>query len=159
VIITFGVDPGLGGGLASTTDYASVCKMPTLSSGKGSGKVLDESGILNWFQDQGGYMDAHAFIERASAMPKQGVTSVFTFGTEWGIIRGILVGLGIPYTIVSPKDWQGEMLRGVSKGDTKAASLIVAKRLFPQLAETIGKHHGMSDALLIAEWGRRQLKT
>jgi len=155
-MIIFGVDPGLSGGLACLFVDSTVRKMPTLPSGKKSGRVLDERAIRNWFGPP--ESESHTFIERASAMPKQGVTSVFTFGTGWGIIRGILVGLGIPYTIVSPKDWQGEMLRGVSKGNTKAASLIVANRLFPDLAEQIGNHHGMSDSLLIAEWGRRQLK-
>jgi crossover junction endodeoxyribonuclease RuvC len=158
-MIVFGIDPGLSGGLAvvaAVSGISHVKKMPTLPSGSKSKRVLDENAIKEWF---GRSVSCQAVIERASAMPKQGVSSVFTFGTGWGLIRGILVGLGIPYTVVNPKEWQKEMLQGVPKSDTKAASLIVAKRLFPQLAEQIGKHHGMSDALLIAEWGRRKLKT
>lgn len=160
-MMVFGIDPGLEGGLAAFNveriKLAIVERMPTLASGKGSGWILDEYGIRNWFSLKVG-VRSHAFIERAFPMPKQGVTSVFTFGMGWGIIRGILVGLEVPHTVVSPKDWQREMLRGVPKGDTKAASIIVAKRLFPQLAGWIGRHHGMSDALLIAEYGRRQLR-
>jgi hypothetical protein len=48
------------------------------------------------------------------------------------------------------------MLRDVEGKDTKQRSLIQAKRLFP--TTKIGKNHGISDALLIAEYGRRQLE-
>ena len=146
-----GVDPGLGGGIACS---AWVQKMPTLASGKSkSGKVLDEPAIRKLLVGA-----EHVFIESVHSMPKQGVVSGFTFGTVFGILRGICVGLEIPYTLVEPRVWQKEMLKGVNRKNTKKASVIIAKRLFPKMAEDIGTHDGKSDALLICEFGRRQLR-
>lgn len=155
-MIIIGVDPGLNGGICLLgSGYVPLFRMPTLPSGKGSGKVLDENQIMVWFKRTLGKGESsHAFIEKATAMPKQGVVSMFTFGCGFGIIRGILVGLGIPYTLVTPQEWRKELLKGMPKG--KGSSLIVANRLFPKAV--IGKHDGMAEALLIAEYGRRTLE-
>jgi len=80
---------------------------------------------------------------------------------NYGLIEGVCIGVGIPYTIVPPREWQKVMLSGVSKKlNTKAASILIAKRLYPGVSlrateRCTTDHHGMSDALLIAEYGRR----
>lgn len=105
-----------------------------------------------------------------------------TFGFVAGAIQGIVVAAGYPHTLVQPKKWQKEIYQGIpeirkppvmikkgkmagqmKKGnlDTKAMSLLAAKRLFPTLdlraSERCKKaHDGIVDALLIAEYGARQ---
>lgn len=90
-----------------------------------------------------------AVLERVSAMPKQGVSSSFKFGTSYGQLQAALAAAGIPFEEITPGQWQAAM-RCRSKGDknvTKAA----AQRLHPGLKVT----HGTADGLLLAEYARR----
>ncbi len=47
-----------------------------------------------------------AFVERVSAMPKQGVTSTFKFGQANGVLIGILAALQVPVHFVTPSIWK-----------------------------------------------------
>lgn len=91
-----------------------------------------------------------AAIEIVHAMPKQGVTSTFTFGKGYGGLRMALIASGIPFREVQPRAWQKEL--GCLTGGDKNVSKRKAQQLFPSLKIT----HAIADALLIAEWLRRQ---
>jgi crossover junction endodeoxyribonuclease RuvC len=101
--------------------------------------------------------NCHVFIEQVGGMPGQGVTSMFGFGKGYGIWIGILAALQIPYTFVTPQRWKKEFMLGKSDKDD---ARIRAIELFPRSADSLGlkKHIGRADALLIAEWGRRELR-
>jgi hypothetical protein len=156
-----GIDPGLDGGIAvlMTGCPPEVIAMPTLGTGR---RELDVSRIRERIRSFkiwcGG---VYVAIERQQSMPKQGIASTFRIGENYGLIVGICVGLGVRYAIVPARAWQKVMLDGVSrKLDTKAASVIVAKRKFPEVSlrptdRCRKDHHGMSDALLIAAYGQR----
>ena len=90
-----------------------------------------------------------AGLERVSAMPGQGVSSMFKFGTSYGFCRALLVCHQLRFETVTPATWQ-RALKCLSKGDknvTKAA----AQRLFP----TQKVVHATADAMLIAEYTRQ----
>jgi len=89
-------------------------------------------------------------------MPKQGVVSMYKMGEGFGVWLGILAALRIPYTLVAPQTWKAVMLRDMSVRDKKA-SLLRAQQLWSDIAKQIGKHHGMAEAALIAEYGRRKM--
>lgn len=99
-----------------------------------------------------------AYIERVGATPQMGVSSAFTFGRGYGFLRGILIGLGIPFEEVSPVKWQSafglRQGKKLAQGDTEKHNAIKGKaqQLFPHLQIT----HAKAAALLICEWGRRQ---
>ena len=97
----------------------------------------------------------HAYIERAQAMPKQGVTSMFNYGKGFGLWLGLLIGIGIPYTLVSPRSWRKIMMLDMAKD--KGASLLRAKQLFPGCTHQLQlvKDHNKAEALLIAAYGQR----
>lgn len=90
-----------------------------------------------------------AYLEKVGAMPRQGVSSTFKFGTSYGFCLGLLTSLLVPFEEVTPAKWQQAMKcrSGGDKKITKAA----AQRLFPRIKVT----HKNADALLIAEYGRR----
>lgn len=97
-------------------------------------------------------------VERVSAMPGQGVTSMFNFGKNFGYILGLLDMCAIPYELVTPQKWKGEF--GVTSD--KNSSIAVCKRLFPDVSlrptERCRKDNdGMAEALLMAEYARRRL--
>lgn len=128
-------------------------------------------------QDTGTIEDIHVVIEDLHSVHGSSAKSNFGFGYNNGLIVGMLEALSIPYTKVAPKKWQKEMWEGVrpveintgklnKKGepkykiDTKATSLIAAKRLFPGqtfLASERSKkpHNGIVDSVLLAEYCRR----
>lgn len=99
-----------------------------------------------------------AAIEKVHSMPKQGVSSSFKFGTNFGIWQGQLQALKIPYIFVTPQKWQKVVFDSMTKGDRKEMSLDLARRLFPWAELHLKKHHGRAEALLIAEWLRRMDK-
>jgi len=138
-----GIDPGDSGG--------AVC--------------IGGSGVIVWTQAFQGmtdhdiaellkeFDDDEAIIESVHSMPKQGVASSFKFGRSFGFLIGLLTGLQIPYTLVTPQKWQKAMecLTHGAKNRSKAA----AQRLWPNRKWT----HAIADAALIAEYGRRLAAT
>ena len=153
-MIWVGIDPGLDGGLAAITpDGLSLAVMPTVPVGER--RQLDEQAVVSWLLQ---HRPGRVCIEQVGARPGQGVVSMFTFGTGWGLVRGICAGLGLPYVLVRPQEWQKEMLAGQPKG----SEYLVASRLWPyadwRVSERSQRNHdGLVDAALICEFGRRRL--
>jgi crossover junction endodeoxyribonuclease RuvC len=161
-MIVLGIDNGLDGGVFAIrleTKVSMKFVTPTLGVGKRSYDLGAMAAIVEGLVRG---ESSHAFIERAQAMPGQGVSSMFSIGLGYGMWQGILAGLQIPFEVVSPQRWQKEMFVGVNKADTKAASATVAQRLRPDVdwrASTRCRkpHDGLTDAFCIAEYGVREL--
>lgn len=152
-ITVIGIDPGFSGAIAFINDGAiSSVDMPILKNEKRT--ELDEHEVRAYIK---GYdiSNMHIFIEKAQSMPGQGISSTGRYLTSYGIIRGICVGLGVPYTLVHPRTWKKIMMPDMPK--EKEASIIRVKQMFPFLEFNRKKDHGQCDAILIAEYGRRTL--
>jgi hypothetical protein len=82
---------------------------------------------------------------------------MFGFGKGYGMWIGIVAALEIPYTLVTPQAWKKELMQGIKDKD---AGRLRAMQLFPAYNEWLVRKRdiGRADALLIAEYGRRQLK-
>lgn len=143
-MIYIGIDPGKDGAMALLTDKG-VTIIP-----------FDERGYEIALANIRG-SDALCCLERVGAMPKQGVTSMFKFGENFGFIRGLLQANGIPYELVTPQKWKKEF------GATdKNSSVTVCGRLFPSVllmrTQRCKKpHDGMAESLLMAEYARRKM--
>jgi len=88
-------------------------------------------------------------------MPGQGVSSMFNYGMGYGIYKGIFAALDIPFQEVPPVKWKREF----SLDKDKSKSIQAAKQLFPKEAINLLKSKdGRSEALLLAEYGRRKYK-
>lgn len=135
-----GVDPGQSGGIALLVgDTAQAAKMPET-----------EAETWELLQAYAAYLPIKAYLERVSAMPRQGVSSTFKFGQSYGMLRAFLVALGIPFETVAPGVWQRSL--GCLSGGNKAVTRAKAQELWPHLKAT----NATADALLIAEYGRRK---
>lgn len=160
VHIVIGIDPGVGGAIAAMYGHGTIIRVddtPVLwaRSRRSKRRVYDVAAMHTMISRHAGNgMMVNVFVERQQAMPKQGVTSMFSTGYGYGLWIGILAGLAIPHTVVSPRRWQAVML--VGQGDPKARALVAAARLFPGCAIPKSRH-GRADALLLAEYGRRLL--
>lgn len=160
-----GIDPGLSGGLAFFEEGTVVALVPMPVRDLGDRNELDMPAIAAFLVTDYGRA-THVFIERAQVMSKpgksQGVTGMFNYGIQNGMLRGLCHGLGLPYTLVHPQSWQRAMLGAFAKGESKAAAAVRVSQLWPSLdfraSERCKKaHEGMVDAALIAEHGRRAL--
>lgn len=145
-----GIDPGCSGALVLITSsggYVAHLAMPTIKVGTKS--RVNGAAIAAWLRD---YDISHAFLEQVGAMPGQGTASMFTFGHAAGVAEGILQGLNIPYTLVTPQAWKKSV--GLI-GSDKDAARSRAIQLYPALRALDAKAKGqaIADALLIARHG------
>lgn len=133
--------------------YVAHLEMPTVKDGKSS-RV--NAAAIAAFLRTGNRLYTHAFIEKVGAMPGQGVTSMFTFGDACGVVRGVVAGAGIPYTMITPQAWKKSA--GLI-GSDKDAARSRAIQLYPELRvlDEKGKGQAIADALLIARHGRIHL--
>lgn len=107
------------------------------------------------------------FIEKAQVMlidgrPKAGLSATFNYGRHFGELLGVLASYRVSHTQVPPNAWTRVMHLGTKDAPPKERSLEAARRLFPTVPLVVGQrarkpHDGIVDALLIAEFGRRQL--
>jgi crossover junction endodeoxyribonuclease RuvC len=150
-MIYIGIDPGLDGAIAFfdlDKGHLSMIDMPTVEiirNGKKK-RELNAQLVANVFRCVGG--DMTAVLERVNAMPGQGVSSVFSFGRSSGIVEGVLAGMQIPLTIVTPQAWQkAASVRGGKDGARQRAT-----ELFPVYAGLFGrkKDDGRADAACMA---------
>ena len=95
---------------------------------------------------------AKAIIEQVNAMPGQGVTSMFAFGESFGLAKGVLAGLKIPTSTVTPGKWKKALQLNAGKDGSRAK----AAQIWPEHAGEFKrvKDDGKAEACLIAYWGR-----
>jgi crossover junction endodeoxyribonuclease RuvC len=87
-MLIIGIDPGISGSICFFQDgkIIDVVEMPTMTEGKKNKKQVNGSQIFNEISDRIRKLDKkdiRVIIEQVSAMPGQGVTSMFNF---WSII-------------------------------------------------------------------------
>lgn len=161
------IDPGNKGAVIifssgnKSLSIEEIYEMPILKTqGKGKTKkgntkthtVLDEQELRGILTEN---PISHIYIEKSQSMPGQGAPATFNYACSYGIIRGICIGLQIPYTLIHPATWKRVMMKDMDKG--KDAAIVRAKQLFPALSSEIGKHDGIAEAILIGYYGEKNL--
>jgi len=94
----------------------------------------------------------HAVVEDPHAMPKQGVSSSFSFGFVCGVLQAMIVAHGIPMTLIKPALWKGKLGLTADKDATRRR----ASQLFPACASQWARKcdDGRAEAALLAYWGQ-----
>lgn len=155
-----GIDPGKSGAICvlfidlGILETQAFSQCPTIKVGKKT--EYDFVKINNLIKNN----SAKVYIEKAQAMPKQGIVSMFSYGSGYGAWIMACVANGIPYEIVAPQTWKKAMLKDMPK--SKGASIIKAKQLCPSinLVPPGGKkdNHNFAEAYLIARYGLSKTK-
>lgn len=161
-MISIGVDIGNNGAIAVLSDSVAIIRivdMPTQTMVKGNKTktFLDEVAFRNVFRSYVNIDDVYILIEAVHSMPKDGGSSGFSFGTSFGLCRGIIVGLGLKYSLISPQKWKKHF--GLT-GKEKKASCDKALSLYPdhEFYTKRGRAlDGRGDAVLIATYGLTKL--
>lgn len=163
-MIFVGIDPGLTGGIAALDEKG----VPLFVGAFSPTKVENEfdmhklCDILTDLRCEVPHSNRMLIgLEKVHAMPKQGVSSTFKFGSTFGKIQGILAAKHLPFELVRPQEWMNSMLAGEAKDLGKVRAKNVSHRLFPDVdfrasARSTTVHSGMADAILIAEFMRRK---
>ena len=110
-MLIIGIDPGISGSICFFQDgkIKDVLEMPTMIEGKKNKKQVNGSQIFNEISDKIKKIDKKnikVVIEHVTAMPGQGVTSMFNFGQSFGILKGICSAMQLPVYFVRPATWK-----------------------------------------------------
>lgn len=96
--------------------------------------------------------DVEIIVEAVHAMPKQGVSSTFNFGVAYGGIIATIERLNSPWHLVTPQKWK----KALKLDSDKNKSLEMARELWPLAPLSRKKDNGRAEALLLAEFLRRE---
>ena len=155
-MLIIGIDPGISGSLCFFNDgkVIDLIEMPSMAEGKKNKKQVNGAQIYNEI-----YLrikdvekkDIKVVIEQVSAMPGQGVTSMFNFGQSFGVLKGICSAMQLPMYFVRPAKWKKYFNLINSEKD---ASRTKAIEIFPYISSQLSrkKDANKADAILIASF-------
>ena len=162
-MLIIGIDPGISGSICFFEDgkILDVVEMPTMTEGKKNKKQVNGSQIFNEISERIKKLDKRdikIIIEQVSAMPGQGVTSMFNFGQSFGILKGICSAMQLPMYFVRPAKWKKYFNLINSEKD---ASRTRAIEIFPYFSGQLSrkKDSNKADAILIASFYYETYKT
>ena len=149
-----GIDPGLSGAIAvlENNKVLNIFDMPVMSEGKKNKRQLNSAQLVKLLKDNVSNKEEVAIVvEHVTAMPGQGVTSMFNFGQTFGAIKGICAALGLPIFFVRPAKWKKHF---DLINSSKDASRTKAIEMYPSLSDQLSKKKDVnkSDAILIARF-------
>ena len=154
-MLIIGIDPGISGSICFFEDgkILEVIEMPVMTEGKKNKKQVNGAQIYNEFFKRITRKDdeIRVVIEQVSAMPGQGVTSMFNFGQSFGILKGICSAMQLPMFFVRPAKWKKYFNLINSQKD---ASRTRAIEIFPYFSTQLSKKKdsNKADAILIASF-------
>ena len=154
-MLIIGIDPGISGSICFFEDgkILEVIEMPVMTEGKKNKKQVNGSQVYNEFLKRTNVnnSETRVVIEQVSAMPGQGVTSMFNFGQSFGILKGICSAMQLPMFFVRPAKWKKYFNLINSQKD---ASRTRAIEIFPYFSKQLSKKKdsNKADAILIASF-------
>lgn len=152
-----GIDPGMDGAIvAIDATGPSAYLLPTQ---KGVGLLLSD-----FVSQMAALRSCHdpiqmVVLERAQAMPGQGVSSMFRYGRDYGSLLGVLATLGLPVVTVRPTTWHHDLR--LTGDNPKAAAMAHVQLRLPglELPRVKKKREGVVDAACLALWGQVWART
>ena len=155
-MLIIGIDPGISGSICFFEDgkILDVVEMPTMIEGKKNKRQVNGAQIYNEISKRIKQIDKRnikVIIEQVSAMPGQGVTSMFNFGQSFGILKGICSSMQLSMYFVRPAKWKKYFNLINSEKD---ASRTRAIEIFPYFSSQLSKKKdsNKADAILIASF-------
>jgi crossover junction endodeoxyribonuclease RuvC len=155
-MLIIGIDPGISGSICFFEDgkIIDVVEMPTMTEGKKNKKQVNGSQVYNEIRkriDKKDKRDIKVIIEQVSAMPGQGVTSMFNFGQSFGILKGMCSAMQLSMYFVRPAKWKKYFNLINSEKD---ASRTKAIEIFPYFSSNLAKKKdsNKADSILIASY-------
>ena len=154
-MLIIGIDPGISGSICFFKDgrILEVIEMPVMTEGKKNKKQVNGAQIYNEFLKRINRKneEIRVVIEQVSAMPGQGVTSMFNFGQSFGILKGICSAMQLPVFFVRPAKWKKYFnLINCQKDASRTRAIEIFPYFSTQLSKK--KDSNKADAILIASF-------
>ena len=156
MMLIIGIDPGITGAICFFEDrkIIDLIEMPNMASGKKNKRQVNGAQVYNEILERiNNYnkKDIKVVIEQVSAMPGQGVTSMFNFGQSFGVLKGICSAMQLPMYFVRPAKWKKHYNLINSKKDASRTKVI---EIFPYISTQLSKKKdsNKADAVLIASF-------
>jgi len=155
-MLIIGIDPGISGSLCFFKDgkILDLVEMPNMPEGKKNKRQVNGAQIYNEISSRIDGLNREEIkivIEQVSAMPGQGVTSMFNFGQSFGVIKGICSAMQLSMYFVRPAKWK-KFFNLINA--EKDASRTKAIEIFPYISTQLSrkKDANKADAALIASF-------
>ena len=155
-MLIIGIDPGISGSICFFKDgkITDVIEMPSMADGKKNKRQVNGSQVYNEISLRIKNLNKNevkVVIEQVSAMPGQGVTSMFNFGQSFGILKGICSAMQLSMHFVRPAKWKKYFNLINSEKD---ASRTKAIEIFPYISSELSKKKdaNKADAILLASF-------
>ncbi len=153
-MIIFGIDPGISGAVCVLKEgkILEVYEMPTMIDGKKNKRQVNGAEVTNIFlKNLNNKYKAKVVVEHVTAMPGQGVTSMFNFGQSFGVMKGICAALKLPIYFVRPVKWKKYFNLINTNKDASRTKVI---EIFPYFSSHLSrkKDSNKADAILIASF-------
>ncbi|MDB4846252.1 crossover junction endodeoxyribonuclease [Pelagibacteraceae bacterium] len=155
-MLIIGIDPGITGSICFFEDgkIIDVIEMPNMPEGKKNKRQVNGAQVFNEISLRIKNINKEnikVIIEQVSAMPGQGVTSMFNFGQSFGILKGICSAMQLPVYFVRPAKWKKYFNLINSEKD---ASRTKAIEIFPYFSSQLSKKKdsNKADAILLASF-------
>jgi len=156
MMLIIGIDPGITGAMCFFEDrkIIDLIEMPNMAAGKKNKRQVNGAQVYNEiFERIKNYnkKDIKVVIEQVSAMPGQGVTSMFNFGQSFGVLKGICSAMQLPMYFVRPAKWKKYYNLINTKKDASRTKVI---EIFPYISTQLSKKKdsNKADAILIASF-------
>ena len=106
-----GIDPGISGAICffENGKIIDVIEMPSMAEGKKNKRQVNGNQLFNEISSrlsESNQDKVRVVVEHVTAMPGQGVTSMFNFGQSFGVIKGICSAMQLPIYFVRPTKWK-----------------------------------------------------
>ena len=157
-----GIDPGISGAISffENGGVKEVIEMPTMVDGKKNKKQVNGNQVYNEFRNRIQKIPRekiYVVVEQVSAMPGQGVTSMFNFGQSFGVIKGICSAMQLPIIFVRPAKWKKYFNLINTEKDASRTKVI---EIFPYISTKLSKKKdaNKADAILIASFFNNTFK-
>ena len=149
-----GIDPGISGAICFFDEgkIIDVIEMPSMAEGKKNKKQVNGNQLFNEIKSRISEINHDQVcivVEHVTAMPGQGVTSMFNFGQSFGVIKGICAALNLPIYFVRPSKWKKHFNLIKTNKDASRTKVIEA---YPEISSKLHrkKDSNRADAILIA---------
>ncbi len=155
-MLIIGIDPGISGAICFFEDgeIKDLIEMPSMTEGKKNKRQVNGSQMYNEIESRiKNHQKKNIFVvvEQVSAMPGQGVTSMFNFGQSFGVIKGICSAMQLPIHFVRPSKWKKYFnLINTEKDASRTRAIEIFPYISPQLSKK--KDSNKADAILIASF-------
>ena len=151
-----GIDPGISGAICffEQGEVKDIIEMPSMADGKKNKRQINGPQIFNEIESRikdKSKTNISVVVEQVSAMPGQGVTSMFNFGQSFGVLKGICSAMQLSMHFVMPAKWKKYYSLIKTEKDASRTKVI---EVFPYISSQLSrkKDSNKADAILIASF-------